>query len=170
MWQIEKEIILWWRQGSVCVCMYCESVCWSFPLRVSLGSESSSWPVSVSQPIGLWNDPPWGSPGAPQPLSAVLLTLSLPNYVLFLFSISTLFLLYIHSPHLIHWLFSLSLMQAKSLTFSLFSRDIMFPVCKASIRITSCSERGETEPCFFIVQWKCSRNRNSLSQQQSCFL
>lgn len=76
-----------------CACvLFLESVCVEaqprapfFPLRVSLGSESSSWPVSVSQPTGLWNDPPQGSPGALQPLSAVPLTLLLPNYVFILF-------------------------------------------------------------------------------------
>lgn len=126
----------------VCVCMYCFHRCVCvrvrvepqprvlfFPLRVSLGSESSSWPVSVSQPTGLWNDPPQGSPGALQPRSAVPFTLLLPSYVLFL-SPSPLFSLpALHSLTTAHSLtlsLSLSLTSAEALTFSIFFRVLSF--------------------------------------------
>lgn len=94
------------------VCIYCfglcvcVSACWGaapcpvfFPLRFSLGGESSSWPVSVTQPTGLWNDPPWCSPGAPATsLSCSLHTVaSLTVFYSFFPSPLWFPLLYIHS-------------------------------------------------------------------------
>lgn len=68
------------------------------------------------------------------------LRLLFPNYVLFHFP-PPFSLLYIQLPHLIHSLVSLSpvlaLTSMRKITHFLFlSRDLMFPVCKASIRST----------------------------------
>lgn len=132
-----------------------------FSFEASLCSESSSWSVSVTQPMGLWNDPPQGSPGAQQPPLVVPFTLLLPyQYFISFFSPPLcITLLYIHlmsSPsyigrfHLFSWRLNVSCMN---------------PVCMASIRSTTCIERWELDPVIFIGPWKCSTNRNSLSQQ-----
>jgi len=129
-----------------------------FPLRVSLGSESSSWPVSVTQPTGLWNDPPQGSPGDRQPLSAVPYTLLLSNSVLFRFLLCFFAALYsICTPHSVT-LFSLT--QTELLAFLFFSRDVHFSVWNRLI-----VREGREKGLFFDNYWNFSKNMNNLSQQ-----
>lgn len=160
MWQIEKGMILWGRQGRFEMFLKCEAACWGavlclffFPPKVSLGSKSSSWPVSISQPAGLWNDPPQGSPGAPQTFSAVPFTLLLPSYVVS------------RSPSQLLCCFISTLLHLKPSHIALFCtawhvKFLLDEIFKALIGSEFMKEEKQ----------KCPTNKDNLFQQPSVLL